>query len=75
MHESALPCQMSDTDDKTMATTRRTPSRRDRRPLSALLCVWVLVSERGLEPPRGYTPHQVLSLARLPVPPGANATS
>ena len=28
-----------------------------------------VVSERGLEPPRGYEPHQVLSLARLPIPP------
>ena len=52
-----------------MPTTRRTPSERDRRTFSAVLCIWVLVSERGLEPPRGYTPHQVLSLARLPIPP------
>ena len=28
-----------------------------------------VVSERGLEPPRGYKPHQILSLARLPIPP------
>ena len=33
-----------------------------------------LVSERGLEPPRGVKPHQVLSLTSLTFPVGAGAT-
>jgi len=49
---------------QTTPTMPRTPSERDRRTFSAVLCVWVLVSERGLEPPRGYTPHQVHTLVR-----------
>ncbi len=32
------------------------------------------VSERGLEPPRGVKPHQVLSLTSLTFPSGASAT-
>ncbi len=59
---------------QTTQTMRRAPSQRDRRPLSAVLCVWVLVSERGLEPPRGVKPHQVLSLALLSFRPGASAS-
>jgi len=40
-------------------------------PLKMQGCKPVLVSERGLEPPRGYTPHQVLSLM-LPVSVGVS---
>ena len=36
-----------------MPTTRRTPSVRDRRTLQGSSRALVLVSERGLEPPRG----------------------
>ena len=64
---------MTNTDDRRRRRRGEPPSPRDKRPFSAVLCVWVLVSERGLEPPRGYTPHQVLSLTSTTVPSGTSA--
>ncbi len=71
---SATPLPLAEYRRQTTQTMERTPSRRDRRPLGALLGRWVLVSERGLEPPRGVKPHQVLSLTSLTFPVGAGAT-
>ena len=68
VHVGALPCHFNETAPRGYELRGRGPSERDRRTLSAVLCVWVLVSERGLEPPRGVKPHQVLSLARLTFP-------
>jgi len=73
MHHGALPCQQPETAGP--RCRRRREPRRDGIGEHSIspLCIWVLVSERGLEPPLGYTPHQILSLASLTFPLGADA--